>query len=110
MQKQHYWFLSLKIIYDYGFKVIESLSNFFFFRILLRFYVYQDFFSLNFLGSRIGIIFAPSPEDSDKAEMHFIINGEIHKMSDAIPYKEKALYAVIDVYGEFRKFKLISGD
>lgn len=68
------------------------------------------FFSLNFLGSRIGIIFAPSPEDSDKAEMHFIINGEIHKMSDAIPYKEKALYAVIDVYGEFGKFKLISGD
>lgn len=41
------------------------------------------------IGSRIGIIFVPTPLDDDKAQMHFIINGIDHgPCVNDIPYKE----------------------
>lgn len=60
------------------------------------------------VGSRIGVIFVPVPHDSDKAQMHFIINGVDHGpcVSD-IPYKDTALHAVVDVYGTTKQVKII---
>lgn len=59
-------------------------------------------------GSRIGVLFMQTPQDSNKAEMHFIINGEDQgPCTRDIPYKEGALHAVIDVYGTTKQVKII---
>jgi neuralized-like protein 2 len=59
-------------------------------------------------GSRIGVVYLPTPHDQDKAEMHFIINGEDQgPCTKDIPYKEKALYAVVDVYGTTKQVRII---
>ncbi|OXU16717.1 hypothetical protein TSAR_012014 [Trichomalopsis sarcophagae] len=50
-------------------------------------------------GSRIGVMYVPQA-GSDKAEMHFIINGEDQGVFGRdIPYKAGPLHAVVDVYG-----------
>jgi neuralized-like protein 2 len=58
-------------------------------------------------NSRIGIIFLPTQNDPEKAELHFIINGEDQgACTKDIPYKEGALHAVIDVYGTTKQASL----
>jgi neuralized-like protein 2 len=40
--------------------------------------------------------------------MHFIINGEDQgACTKEIPYKEKALFAVVDVYGTTKQVRII---
>lgn len=59
-------------------------------------------------GSRIGLLFVPTIHDSNKAEMHFIINGEDQgPCIKNIPYKECPLHAVVDVYGTTKQVKII---
>ncbi|CAH0401385.1 unnamed protein product [Chilo suppressalis] len=63
-------------------------------------------------GSRIGVMFVPCPktdsEDSELAEMHFIINGvDQGPCTKAIPYKRGPLHAVIDVYGTTKQVKIV---
>ena len=59
-------------------------------------------------NSRIGVIFVPSEHEADKAEMHFIINGEDQgPCTHDIPYKQGALHVVIDVYGTTKQVKII---
>ncbi|XP_043251848.1 neuralized-like protein 2 [Colletes gigas] len=58
-------------------------------------------------GSRIGIMYVPQA-DSDKAELHFIINGEDQGVYGRdIPYKEGSVYVVIDVYGATKQIRII---
>lgn len=45
-------------------------------------------------GSRIGVIFVPSKENKDLAEMHFIVNGDDYIQAIDIPYKESNLFVV----------------
>lgn len=50
----------------------------------------------------------PTLNDANKAEMHFIINGEDQgPCTKDIPYKEGALHAVVDVYGTTKQVKII---
>lgn len=59
-------------------------------------------------GSRIGIMYVENPFDSNKAEMHFIINGEDQgPCTKDIPYKDGALHAVVDVYGTTKQVKIV---
>lgn len=59
-------------------------------------------------GSRIGMIYVQNPADENKAEMHFIVNGEDQgACTKDIPYKESELYAVIDIYGTTKQVKII---
>lgn len=59
-------------------------------------------------GSRIGMIYVQTPSDENKAEMHFIVNGEDQgPCAKDIPYKDSELYAVIDVYGTTKQVKII---
>lgn len=59
-------------------------------------------------GSRIGLVFVPTTQDSNKAEMHFIINGEDQgPCIKNIPYKEGPLHAVVDVYGTTKQVRII---
>lgn len=59
-------------------------------------------------GSRIGMIYVQNPADENKAEMHFIVNGEDQgPCTKDIPYKESELYAVIDIYGTTKQVKII---
>ncbi|XP_031630536.1 neuralized-like protein 2 [Contarinia nasturtii] len=59
-------------------------------------------------GSRIGMIYVQNPSDANKAEMHFIVNGEDQgPCTKDIPYKDSELYAVIDVYGTTKQVKII---
>lgn len=59
-------------------------------------------------GSRIGVIFVPTPEDKDLAEMHFLVNGEdLGAQAVDIPYKESNLYVCVDVYGTTKSVKII---
>lgn len=59
-------------------------------------------------GSRIGMIYVQNPSDANKAEMHFIVNGEDQgPCTKDIPYKESELYAVIDIYGTTKQVKII---
>lgn len=58
-------------------------------------------------GSRIGLLFVQSLSNQDYAEMHFIINGEIILQNNEIPFKEKPLFIVIDVYGTTKQVKII---
>lgn len=69
------------------------------------------------VGSRIGVVYLPKEpkfglaeedEDSNTAEMHFIINGEDQGCcSTCIPYKDKALHAIVDVYGTTKQVRII---
>lgn len=45
-------------------------------------------------GSRIGVIFVPSKENKELAEMHFIVNGDDYIQAIDIPYKQSNLYVV----------------
>lgn len=59
-------------------------------------------------GSRIGMMYVQNPNDAKKAEMHFIVNGRDHgACARDIPYKDRDLYAVIDVYGTTKEVKII---
>lgn len=59
-------------------------------------------------GSRIGMVFVQNPSDANKAELHFIVNGEDQgPCTKDIPYKDRELYAVIDVYGTTKQVKII---
>jgi len=58
-------------------------------------------------GSRIGVLFLPTKEDKDLAEMHFIVNGEHLVQAVDIPYKESNLYVCVDVYGTTKQVKII---
>ncbi|XP_015606403.1 neuralized-like protein 2 [Cephus cinctus] len=58
-------------------------------------------------GSRIGIMYVPQA-GSDKAEMHFIINGEDQGVcSKDIPYKTGPLHAVVDLYGTTKRVRVV---
>ena len=58
------------------------------------------------VGSRIGIMYTIT--DSDRAEMHFIINGEDQgPCAKNIPYKDGPIYAVVDVYGTTKQVRII---
>ena len=60
------------------------------------------------VGSRIGIVYIIR---NNKAEMHFIINGEDQgPCAKDIPYKDGPLYAVIDVYGTTKQVRIIQTD
>ncbi len=57
------------------------------------------------VGSRIGIVYVIK---DNKAEMHFIINGEDQgPCSKGIPYNDGPLYAVVDVYGTTKQVRMI---
>lgn len=59
-------------------------------------------------GSRIGVMFVPTTNDQNKAEMHFIINGEDQgPCIKCIPYKEGPLHAVVDIYGTTKQVKIV---
>uniref|UniRef100_A0A182PDG2 Zinc finger protein n=1 Tax=Anopheles epiroticus TaxID=199890 RepID=A0A182PDG2_9DIPT len=59
-------------------------------------------------NSRIGVIFVPNEQEADKADMHFIINGEDQgPCTHDIPYTKGALHVVIDVYGTTKQVKII---
>ena len=58
-------------------------------------------------GSRIGIMYVPQA-GSDKAEMHFIINGEDQGVCGKdIPYKAGPLRAVVDIYGTTKQVRIV---
>ncbi|XP_023246930.1 neuralized-like protein 2 [Copidosoma floridanum] len=58
-------------------------------------------------GSKVGVMYVPQT-GSDKAEMHFIINGEDQGVfSRDIPYKAGPLYAVVDVYGRTKQVRIV---
>ncbi|XP_017758830.1 PREDICTED: neuralized-like protein 2 isoform X2 [Eufriesea mexicana] len=58
-------------------------------------------------GSRIGIMYVPQ-SGSDKAEMHFIINGEDQGVCGKdIPYKAGPLRAVVEVYGNTKQVRIV---
>lgn len=59
-------------------------------------------------GSRIGVVFVPTDEDENMAEMHFIINGvDQGACTNQIPLGRAPLYVVIDVYGTTKKIRII---
>ncbi|XP_018048361.1 PREDICTED: hydrocephalus-inducing protein [Atta colombica] len=59
-------------------------------------------------GSRIGIMYVPQAGCPDKAEMHFIINGEDQGVCGKdIPYKAGPLRAVVDVYGTTKQVRIV---
>jgi len=59
-------------------------------------------------GSRIGIMYVPQAGCTDKAEMHFIINGEDQGVCGKdIPYKAGPLRAVVDVYGTTKQVRIV---
>lgn len=52
--------------------------------------------------------FVPTKEDTDLAEMHFILNGEDQGICvNDIPYKTSNLWVVVDVYGTTKQVKII---
>lgn len=59
-------------------------------------------------GSRIGVVFVPTENDKDKAEMHFIINGiDQGPCTKEIPMEKAPLHVVIDVYGTTKQIRII---
>lgn len=59
-------------------------------------------------GSRIGVVFVPTENDSEKAEMHFIINGvDQGPCTKEIPLDKSPLHVVIDVYGTTKQIRII---
>lgn len=60
------------------------------------------------IGSRIGMMFIPTPNEPDNAELHFIINGvDQGACAYSIPYKDQDLFAVIDVYGTTKEVRIL---
>ncbi|CAD6228083.1 GSCOCG00006344001-RA-CDS [Cotesia congregata] len=58
-------------------------------------------------GSRIGVMYVPQ-RGTDLAEMHFIINGVDQGICGKdIPYKEKPIHAVVDVYGTTKQVRIV---
>lgn len=56
-------------------------------------------------GSRIGIVYVVK---GNRAEMHFIINGEDQgPCTRDIPYQDGPLFALVDVYGTTKQIRLI---
>lgn len=69
---------------------------------------FPDFANLSDTGSRIGVIFVPTKDDKDLAEMHFIVNGDdIGALAVDIAYKESNLFVCVDVYGTTKSVKII---
>lgn len=61
------------------------------------------------IGARIGVLFVPT--SADRADMHFIINGEDQGPSSVdIPFTEAPLYAVVDVYGTTKRVRIVNYD
>ena len=59
-------------------------------------------------GSRIGVVFVPTENDRDKAEMHFIINGvDQGPCTKDIPMDKAPMHVVIDVYGTTKQIRII---
>ncbi|XP_012281132.1 neuralized-like protein 2 [Orussus abietinus] len=59
------------------------------------------------IGSRIGLMYVPQA-GSDKAELHFIINGEDQGVCGKdIPYKAGPLHVLVDVYGITKQVRII---
>jgi neuralized-like protein 2 len=58
-------------------------------------------------GSRIGVLFVPTKDSRDLAEMHFIVNGDDSLQAIDIPYKQSNLYVVVDVYGTTKQVKIV---
>ena len=57
------------------------------------------------MGSRIGLVYVIK---DNKAEMHFLINGEDQgPCAKDIPYDGRPLYAVVDVYGTTKQVRII---
>lgn len=57
------------------------------------------------VGSRIGLIYLVK---NNKAEMHFIINGQDQgPCAMDIPYLDSPLYVVVDVYGTTKQVRII---
>lgn len=57
------------------------------------------------VGSRIGLIYLVK---NNKAEMHFIINGQDQgPCAKDIPYSYGPLYVVVDVYGTTKQVRII---
>ena len=57
------------------------------------------------VGSRIGIVYVIRDQ---KAEMHFVINGEDQgPCAKDIPYKDGPVYAVVDVYGTTKQVRIV---
>lgn len=58
-------------------------------------------------GSRIGVMYVPQ-FGTDLAEMHFIINGEDQGVCGKdIPYRERPIHAVVDVYGTTKQVRIV---
>ncbi|KAK9892306.1 hypothetical protein WA026_019110 [Henosepilachna vigintioctopunctata] len=58
------------------------------------------------MGSRIGVMYIPT--DENKANMHYIINGEDQgPCVKGIPFNDAPLHVVVDVYGTTKKVKII---
>ncbi|XP_037954443.1 neuralized-like protein 2 [Teleopsis dalmanni] len=59
-------------------------------------------------GSRIGVVFVPTQQDKNKAEMHFIINGvDQGPCTRDIPMDKSPLHVVLDVYGTTKQIRII---
>lgn len=58
------------------------------------------------IGSRIGVMYVPTSEN--KADMHFIINGEDQgPCAREIPYQQAPIFAVVDVYGSTKRVRVV---
>ncbi|XP_013396762.1 neuralized-like protein 2 isoform X1 [Lingula anatina] len=58
------------------------------------------------IGSRIGVVYVLTGEN--KADMHFIINGEDQgACAKDIPYQDGPVHAVVDVYGTTKQVRII---
>lgn len=58
------------------------------------------------VGSRIGVMYVPTSEN--KADMHFIINGEDQgPCAKEIPYQTAPIFAVVDVYGSTKRVRVV---
>lgn len=59
-------------------------------------------------GSRIGVIFVPTKDNKDLAEMHLIVNGDdLGALAVDITYKKSNLFVCVDVYGTTKSVKII---
>lgn len=70
----------------------------------------REFQGMNLLatdiGSRIGVMYVPTSEN--KADMHFIINGEDQgPCAREIPYQQAPIFAVVDVYGSTKRVRVV---
>ncbi|XP_054165052.1 neuralized-like protein 2 [Oppia nitens] len=57
------------------------------------------------VGSKVGVMYAVT---GDRAEMHFIFNGEDHGIyAKDIPYRKGPLFAVVDIYGTTKQVRIV---